>query len=197
MTIKELSRLAELVRTTPDPRPVWLHNLQDEASPAVLYYRFIYEIVRRERPAAMLETGTRLGHSAAQMAAGCPEGKVVTFDIDPKARDHVLANGFPNIVSVIRDTTLPGLAEEVRSHFNSIDLLFLDSNHSYRVVSAEYRALVPLVRPGGLILFDDINLNLEMKRFWSEISKPKAEFWYLHTTCGAGFGIQVKDLDRP
>lgn len=192
MTLEELYGLAEMVRNTPDPRPERLRRLQDEPSPNVLYYRFIYEIANRMRPAAMLETGTRLGHSAAQMASGCPEGKVVTLDIDPAAKERVLSLGFQNIVPVTRDTTLPGLASEVKSHFGSIDLLFLDSDHSYRVVSAEYKELEPLVREGGVIIFDDINLNSEMKCFWSEIKGPKTSVWYLHTTCSAGFGVQVK-----
>lgn len=192
MTLDEIVGLAKRLQGAPDTRPAHIKKMQDDSTPNAFYYRFMHELVRLVKPACIVETGTRLGNSAAQMADACPESTIVTFDVDPAAKEHVKNLGFPNVVAVIADSSSPAAVEAVRSRFDAIDLLFLDSEHSYTVVSSEYKTYAPLVRKGGILLFDDVSLNPDMRRFWSEVAEVKSELPFLHKTCNASFGVAVK-----
>jgi predicted O-methyltransferase YrrM len=55
-----------------------------------------------------------------------------------------------------------------------IDFLFIDGDHTYEGVKADFRDYASLVRPGGVIAFHDIlprpDLpNIQVNRFWSEV----------------------------
>lgn len=67
---------------------------------------------------------------------------------------------------------------------NAIDFLFIDGDHSYEGVSADFQAYAPLVRTGGLIGFHDILPDYrtrygkvtsadsgEVYKFWEEIKR--------------------------
>ncbi len=58
-----------------------------------------------------------------------------------------------------------------------IDFLFIDGDHSYEGVRSDFELYGPLVRPGGLIAFHDIQDNpdiphMQVEQFWKEV-KPK------------------------
>jgi predicted O-methyltransferase YrrM len=194
MDIFEVAKIAEMSRSTPDPRPIWLERMRETDSDQALYYRFLYELSKAIRPTWILETGTRLGLSAAQLAMGCPTAKVVTIDIDPnsKARfssEESLKN-LPNVIPITADS------RKAKDLFppgcDRFGIIYLDSDHTYDVVSPEFKLYREMLAPGGVMVFDDIALNPEMKRFWSEVPQPKIELNFLHRLCGAGFGAHVK-----
>jgi predicted O-methyltransferase YrrM len=56
--------------------------------------------------------------------------------------------------------TLRGRSAEVGNEWNrgGIDVLFIDGDHSFEGVTADIRAWVPHVKPGGLVLFHDSDL---------------------------------------
>lgn len=195
MDIKVVSRIAEAVQSVaPDGRPEWLEKMRDTDPPLALYYRFLYELSRALQPKWILETGTRLGMSAAQLAMGCPSAKLITLDIDPhsKARfsDHPNLKALANVIPITADS------RKARALFpeecKQFDLIYLDSDHTYDVVSPEFKIYREMLAPGGVMVFDDITLNPEMRRFWAEVPGPKVELNFLHRLCGAGFGACVK-----
>jgi cephalosporin hydroxylase len=63
-----------------------------------------------------------------------------------------------------------------------IDFLFIDGDHSYEGVKADFELFRDLVRSGGLIAFHDISPatpdSHQVRRFWSELSRtyPGEEF---------------------
>ena len=63
----------------------------------------------------------------------------------------------------------------VQHRRDSIDLLFIDGDHSYEGAKADYELFKSLVRPGGVIAFHDIvseiktNIPSEVPRLWSEL----------------------------
>jgi hypothetical protein len=67
----------------------------------------------------------------------------------------------------------------------SLDVLFLDSLHTYEHTIAEWRAYQRKVKPGGIAFFDDIGLDAGMKKFWSEVQGHKVDLSHLHCS---GFG---------
>lgn len=194
MDIYEVAKIAEISKETLDPRPAWLEKMRDTDQEYAIYYRFLYELARAIKPTWTLETGTRLGLSAAQLACGYPMGKVVTIDIDPHSKGRVLSDEnlkqLGNIVPITADSRKARKLFPARC--DRFDLIYLDSDHTYDVVASEFRIYREMLSPGGVMVFDDITLNPEMRRFWSEVPQPKVELNFLHTLCGAGFGACVK-----
>lgn len=194
MNTREVSRIAELSRDTFDGRPQWLERMRDTDPPLAIYYRFLYELSKAMKPKWILETGTRLGLSAAQLAMGCPSAKVITIDIDPhsKARfsDEPNLKALANVIPITADSRKA--KELFPAECDQFELIYLDSDHTYDVVSPEFKLYRGMLAPGGVMVFDDITLNPDMRRFWSEVPQPKVELNFLHRLCGAGFGVFVK-----
>ncbi len=112
----------------------------------------------------VVEIGTSTGYSGLWFALGLSRtgGKLTTFEIDPgraaQARDHFRAAGVENHVEIVlgdAHVTVTRLQEP-------IDILFLDADKAGYI---DYlRKLLPLVRPGGLIVADNINMAPDYER---------------------------------
>jgi len=179
-----VSLAADLVRRE-DSRPEFLKPLQPD--PNVQLHRFLFELAREFKPHISLEIGTCAGAGAAHIATGYPEGTVITIDIDPKAKKAVEGLWIPNVLALVGDSI------EVLDRLKwspSIRMLFIDGDHTYRQAHAEYVGFRSSVVPGGLMLFDDILLNHEMREFWGSVKDPKVELNNLHFS---GFGAAIKD----
>jgi predicted O-methyltransferase YrrM len=192
--VTTLDAVADLYRSLgdiPDRRSAALKGLPHASDPDSSYYRFLYEWSRRHRPAVTLEIGSYLGSSAAHMAAGNRKGHVWTIDHSPDAVRHVEELGLENVTAVLSDS---GAAVDLVSALlpSPVDLLYIDGWHSYDQTRGEYHLYRPLVRPGGLMLFDDVDLpteTREMQRFWEEVEEPKLLLPALHHT---GFGAVAR-----
>jgi predicted O-methyltransferase YrrM len=105
----------------------------------------------------VVEIGTSSGYSALWFCLGLQttNGRLITYEIDPKKVSIARANferaGVEKIVTVV-----VGDAHETVTKFKEpIDILFLDAD---KPGFLDYlNKLLPLVRPGGLILTDAAN----------------------------------------
>lgn len=182
--LKDIELLCSTYLEREESRPTWLRDL--DTDPTSTYYRFFYEVTRTIRPKVCFEIGTCEGKSAAHLAAGNPAGLIVTLDIRTSARQSVDALRLPNIVSLLCDSIE---ATRQLRYLPEIDILFIDGDHRLEQSYREYLAYRPFVRNGGLIFFDDISINDEMKVMWNAIADPKCALPRLHYT---GFGVAVK-----
>jgi len=68
--------------------------------------------------------------------------------------------------------------DKVRSvvYDRGVDFLFIDADHTQEGVTRDYNNYSPLVRPGGIIGFHDINDNCGVKQFWTALDAHKYEF---------------------
>jgi predicted O-methyltransferase YrrM len=184
LTLNQLEALAIGINNVPDDRPDWLKILLTD--PDNPYHRFLFEVVRRLRPRLSWEIGSCEGAGAGHLGEGFREGQVVTVDIKAEAKNAVDALSLPNVVALLGDSL------EILNKIKwkpSIDLLFIDGEHTHSRVASECAAYFPLVKPGGLILFDDIALSPEMSAVWDEIKEPKVALNNLHFS---GFGAVLK-----
>ena len=156
------------------------------------YYLFLYELTNLTKPSFIVEIGTQTGMSTAHMAAGSPDAHIIGIDPDPVWYEQEIKDSFPK-VKFLSEKSQDVLIDEIE---DGIDILFIDGLHTYDQVKWEYETYGEKVRPGGLIVLDDINLPDElepgngMREFWDEIKDPKIELNHLHPE--GGFGIVIK-----
>ena len=103
----------------------------------------------------ILEVGTFTGFSAISMAEALPaDGHLTSLELDPrhaaKAAEHVAAAGLGERITIIEGPALESLARLS----GPFDLAFIDADKPG--YPAYLEAVVPLVRPGGLIVADNV-----------------------------------------
>ncbi len=174
---KEFLNQFEKPSECPNPRSFGLDGSNQ-------YYSLLYSVAKELQPNLVVELGTCTGGSTSHLAAGTSD-KVLSIDIEirPDARERLLA--FQNVELMQGDTRDTELVAEVAKR-DPIDLLFIDTLHTADQVTAELALFGPLVRPGGLIFFDDIRMNPGMSAWWDGLEEDKLELPEMHWT---GFGV--------
>ena len=146
-----------------DPEPEYLHRLwratnlhllNGRMASGHLQGRLLKMLVQLLRPHYVLEVGTFSGYSALCLAEGLTgDGQLYTFDIDDELEDFtrrwIDGSGLSDrihfrIGDAIREAPRLGI---------TFDLIFMDGDK--RTYCETYEALLPLLRPGGLILADN------------------------------------------
>jgi len=123
------------------------------------------------RPRRIFEIGTYIGASTLIIAINSsPDTEIFTLDLDPASvgtHKHGLGvGGFPAFApgSAFKGTAV---AEKIRQLFgdsqsfdfapykNTIDMVFLDADHTYEFVKKDTEAALDLLSPRGIIVWDD------------------------------------------
>jgi Methyltransferase domain len=128
-------------------------------------------ICQQFRPHRIFEIGTYRGASALTMAMNTPpETQIWTLDLAPEAREtHVHGmgvGGFPDfpVGELFRETSYQPRIHQLYGNSSalnfspydgSMDLVVIDADHTYEFVKADTAIALKLLRPGGMILWDD------------------------------------------
>ena len=136
----------------------------------------------------VVEIGTSTGYSGIWLGLALKKtgGKLTTYEIDPKraatARAKFKKAGLEGIITLVEGDA----HKEVKKLKEPIDILFLDADKEGYV---DYlKTLVPLVRPGGLIMAHNINPCMADPKYMETITtNPKLE-----TVVRGGMGITMK-----
>ncbi len=107
----------------------------------------------------ILEIGTLGGYSTINLARALPPGgKLITLELDPHHAEVALANvahaGLAHAVELRLGPALDSLAQLQAEHAEPFDLIFLDANKDGYPLY--FTAALKLVRPGSLILADNV-----------------------------------------
>jgi predicted O-methyltransferase YrrM len=186
MNLDSIVHLASSIPTRPDKRLMWLQSMPSAMDDTALYYRFFHEMVLEYEPLRIVEVGTYLGSSAAHLAYN-NRGVVVTIDVNRDATARAKALDLDNLRPITADSMK--VIDKVRE-MGPFDVCFIDTEHNFRQAYGEYVAYRELVRDGGMIFFDDIELGHEMPVLWNMIPEAKRSLKVLHYT---GFGVVQKD----
>jgi caffeoyl-CoA O-methyltransferase len=116
---------------------------------------FLKLLVRLMGARRVLEIGMFTGYSALMMAEGLPEdGKLITCDIDPKAeaiaRRYFAESPHGHKIEIRMGPAL----ETIATLTGPFDMVFIDADKSN--YTNYYEACLPLLRPGGLIVADNV-----------------------------------------
>jgi caffeoyl-CoA O-methyltransferase len=103
----------------------------------------------------VIELGMFTGYSALMMAAALPsDGELITCDIDPKA-EAVAKRYFAKSPHGAKIKVRMGPALQTLASLQApFDLAFIDADKTN--YPAYFQAIVPLMRPGGLIVADNV-----------------------------------------
>lgn len=117
--------------------------------------RFLKMLVRLTGARTILEIGTFTGYSALMMAEGLPEdGRLITCEVDPKA-EAIARRYFSESPHGHKITIRMGPAlETIKTLSGPLDLVFIDADKAN--YSNYYDAALPLLKPGGLIVADNV-----------------------------------------
>lgn len=190
MTIPEIVAIANLAQKDKPLGDDYLDGLFNLADTAI-YYRFIYHLMKRLKPSVAVELGVCTGRCTAHMAAACPECQVIGIDPDPNP--HCLGEivvRYPNI-ELWRYLSLDQVMVLNCVNDQTVDLCLIDTTHTIDQVMAEYNAWLPKMKPGGIILIDDISENPSIMQAWEKLwaihgSDHCASLPHLHHS---GFGV--------
>ena len=115
----------------------------------------LHAMVKAVGAKRILEVGTAIGYSTLWLATALPpDGSVITMEMDQqragRARDHFAAAGFADRINVmVGDATR--FLHKVSGPF---DLIFQDSDK--QIYEPVLDRLVELLRPGGVLLTDNV-----------------------------------------
>jgi len=148
----------------------------------------LFEMVSELQPRNALEIGTCTGGTLFMTCrVADPGATIISVDLPGGRFGHgyVWPRKFVYQCFAKNNQTLHLLREDshenatlnlVRSLLaeNSLDFLFIDGDHTYKGVRADFEMYAPIVRRGGLIAFHDIvkhppQAECEVERFWNEI----------------------------
>jgi caffeoyl-CoA O-methyltransferase len=137
----------------------------------------------------IVEIGTSSGYSTIwlALAARSTGGKVFTHEIDPEKIKIATANfkkaGLDDVITIIEGDA----HETIKQHKEPIDVVFLDAEKKGYVDYLEQ--LLPLVRPGGLILGHDMHRPMPDPRYIEAVTKnPKLDTSFIMME---SFGISM------
>jgi SAM-dependent methyltransferase len=127
-------------------------------------------LVRELGARRVLEVGTKTGVGALALAKFAE--RVVACDLDlSRVHDPAIFDGR------VRGVELAGPDDCLTLDFPAFDLVVVDVDHLGTTEAAIHRALAAGYR--GVVLYDDIEHNPPMRRFWEAIDRPKvATRWH-------------------
>ncbi len=159
----------------------------------------IWCIVAHTRPAAVVETGVAHGVTSRVILEGLARnesGRLWSVDlpaVDSKLHSEIgiavptaLRSRWTYVEGTSRERLRPLLAG-----IGQLDLFVHDSLHTSRNLHFELDSAWPVVRPGGVVVVDDIDHNLGFRTFVAQ-ARPRA--WFASTkVIGKGlWGLAIK-----
>jgi len=117
--------------------------------------KFLQMLVRLSSAKHILEIGTFTGYSALMMAEGLPkDGRLITCEIDPRAEEIAKRYFAESIYGSKIEIRMGPALETLQTLTGPIDLAFIDADKANYV--NYYEACMNLLRPGGLIIVDNM-----------------------------------------
>ena len=121
------------------------------------------------QPQRYLEIGVRRGRSSAMVAAACPSVEIVGFDMWVEDYGGMVNPGVDFVESQLAKVGFSGKSEFIsgdshvtvpdyfrRNPDTYFDLITVDGDHTLRGACMDLRDVLPHLKIGGVIVFDDI-----------------------------------------
>lgn len=189
-------RVREQQASMPEDSPFNIFHNGD-----LLLARYCYAATRILRPQTVIETGVCYGVTSAHIlqALGVNgKGALHSIDLPPLGKN---ANDYVGWLVpqqlrgrwTLHRGTASRMLPELLSEVGEIDLFVHDSLHTYRNMRFEFEAAWPSLRPGGILISDDVDGNAAFEELMS-MRDLACSFVLRELEKGSSFGIAVKHL---
>lgn len=161
----------------------------DKRFPPSEYYRFLNVAARNLQAKLSVELGVCGGGGSLHLALGWPQGQVVGIDVveDHKENTDFIKNVCPNFKLWIGDSI--ELAQSVRMQYGLVDILFIDTIHTYEQTMKEFHTWEKYLSSGAIVCLDDLHRD-GMEQAWQDLPGNKVRLDMLHPGRDeGGFGI--------
>lgn len=144
----------------------------EDISLPVKYGHVIYSLASHAKPRLAVESGAGFGVSGMYIlcALAAREGRLASFEIGDYWREaeksHALVGGTNSVANRPFEDFPQMLDPGAR-----IDFAFVDAVHEKDVVIRSVRTLIGWMRPGGLIVLDDLQANDSMREAWPLVAR--------------------------
>lgn len=144
-------------------------------------FTFIHSLVKENKPNIILELGTALGNTTANICKLLPNSKIYTVCALPEqisghhitdafSKDEIgrvfRKHGYQKQVTQIYENTMHLDLKKNNIELGSIDLAIIDACHDEKYVYNDFYKVFPFVKSGGIILFHDTHTKIE-RHFWT------------------------------
>lgn len=163
MLSPEIQKYADDHSNAADPvlyeveRSTHLHTLAPQMLTGTTQGAFLSLLTSLSGARHVLEIGTFTAYGSICLARGlnpAPESRVVTIDIDPEyewlVKKHIELSGLDHRIETIVGNAL----EIIPTRDETWDLVYIDAHKQEYI--AYYNAVIDRVRPGGLIVADNV-----------------------------------------
>jgi cephalosporin hydroxylase len=169
----------------------------------------LIERVRRLQPRTVVEVGTHKGGNSFLFCHAVPSvQRVVGVDLWVQNSAKLIHFARPGQVyrALHGDSQTAAMRDKAKRQLagQPLDFLFIDGDHSYAGVRADFELYAPLVRPGGMIALHDIVADHRTRygrdtgcyagdvwRFWAELKQDYDCEELIDSPDQDGFGIGV------
>lgn len=167
-------------------RLAWVY--QEFYSP---YYNLMRLLAGTIHNGVLVELGVHKGRGLASLAAGNPTNTVIGFDtLYYQTEIDAVIKTYPNVL-FFQKPSLPVPIDIT----GSINLLHIDTEHSYAMAKAEFEAYQPYLANGAYVLFDDLHaMDDEVLSYFNSLPFFKRQDDRLHPICGYGVMIYGRNL---
>lgn len=163
------------------------------------------------QPNSYLEIGVRRGRSMAMVAAARPNCAIYGFDLwlgdyagvpNPGpdfVRSELVAVGHRGSVVLLSGDSKNTVPAFLRAHPNLyFDLITIDGDHSLLGAATDLANVLPRLKVGGILAFDDISRSSALRRVWDKIVKRDSRYvtWEF-TDAGYGVAVAIRIADEP
>lgn len=122
------------------------------------YCQSIYELAQYFMPMKGLEIGVRFGKSALATLLGSPNMILVGVDPNPEYPvEEFMKNKVGNRFRFVNEASPEALIAFKKEAF---DWVYIDGRHDYDGILMDFYNAWPLLKPGGIMLFDDYDDTL-------------------------------------
>jgi predicted O-methyltransferase YrrM len=165
-------------------------------------------LARVLQPASYLEIGVRRGRSLAMLASQAPACAILGCDLfiqdyagmDNPGPDFVRAElarvGFTGRLDFLVGDSHGVLPDYFRRHRDAFfDLITVDGDHSEEGARADLLTVMPRVKIGGAIIFDDVSnaSHPELRQVWTDTVVARPDFsTFTFSEIGFGVGVAVR-----
>jgi len=155
------------------------------------YYHLVYLLAQHMAPCNVVELGVAHGRFLHCASLSSSKNFIVGVDVARYPEiDKVLAER--SNVTFINKPSVPVPDQLI---FMPIDILHVDTLHTYSQAWGEFNAYRGLLNDGAVVMFDDLHAaEDDVLRFFSELPFPKIQNDELHTALGYGVMVYENSL---